>query len=146
MRYQQGKSVREVLAWLELQGVPTIRRNYHRLMLRVFLLLPLDQARELGVDEGLLRAVRTRYKLPVDPGGRRAPTVKKAPRRDYRQRQRRILADPRPKRASPPALEPHMKSERFERPGTTASVFSPGISSMALASGMRGTPENPEGY
>ena len=67
MRYHENKPVQHLLDWLKEKGVELTRRSYQRFITRVLHLMPLDQARELVANCGLLCAVRVRYKLTVDP-------------------------------------------------------------------------------
>ena len=53
MRYAENNSVKTVLAWLKEQGCEITDRGYHGFIARVLHLLPLDRARELGVDVDL---------------------------------------------------------------------------------------------
>ena len=103
MRYAENNPVKTVLAWLKEQGCVITDRGFHGYMARVLHRLPLDQARQLGVDVDLLRAVRVRYKLPVDPKRTRRVMGKPAPRHYSRAKRRKIGLPRKSKRAPAPA-------------------------------------------
>ena len=60
--------------------------------------MSLDQAKKLGVDVDLLRAIRVRLKLPADPRRARSTLGKPITRFDSRHRQRRLQTVPKAKR------------------------------------------------
>ena len=95
-----------VLAWLKEQDCAISRGSYHEFMARVLHLLPLEQAREMGVEVELLRAVRVRYKLLVDPKRARRVIGKPAPRHFSRAKRRKIGLPRKPR----PAPDPHAVS------------------------------------
>ena len=98
MRYRDNKPVAAVLAWLKDQNCVISRGSYQEFMARVLHVLSLEQAREFGVDIELLRAIRVRYKLPVDPRRARKAIGKPAPRHNSRAKRRKIglLHKPKP--------------------------------------------------
>ena len=103
MRYRENKPVAAVLVWLKEQSCMISRTSYHEFMARVLHMLSLDQARELGVDVELLRAVRVRYKLLVDPKRTRRVTGKPVPRHNVRAKRRTIGLSGKPKDTLPHA-------------------------------------------
>ncbi len=139
MRYQENNLVADVLAWLEEQSCGITEQGYHRFMTRVLRRLPVAQARELGVDLALLRAVRVRYKFPVDPKGGGAITAKRRPPHNVRAHRRRIV--PRPPEPLParrprhPARDVEQKSADVPRPLPVEPA--PGLPAL------RGTLDNP---
>ena len=109
MRYEGNQSVSHVLSWLASQNCVVTSRAYQYFHLRVLRLMSLDQAEKLGVDVDLLRAIRTRLKIPVDPRRVGSTLAKPIKRFDLRHRQRRIQIGPEVKR---PVVVPPPKSPR----------------------------------
>ena len=98
MRYEERKPVVIVLKWLEQQSCPIAFRSYKDFMGRVLRLMSLARAEALGVDVDLLRAVRVRLKLPLDPRRVRSTLGKPLTRFDSRHRSRRLQILPKAKR------------------------------------------------
>ena len=105
MRYRENLSVSRVLEWLKEQNCPISLRTYHEFITRVLYRLALDHAKELGVDVDLLRAVRVRYKLPVEPQRVRGVISKQRPPHNSRAKRRKIGLPRKPKLAvNPPTV------------------------------------------
>lgn len=146
MRYQENRTVKYVLAWLLEQNCAISRRSYHEFMLRVLRVLPLEQAREFGVSADLLRAIRVRYQMPVDPKGVRAGAGKSTPRHDSRARRRRIL--PVRKAQLARVSSAHVLRGEAHPAAAVAPLSSAGMVSppgQAEPPKMLGTMENPVG-
>ena len=142
MRYAEDNSVRTVLAWLKEQGCEITDRGFHGFMSRVLHLLPLEQARQLGVDVDFLRAVRVRYRLPVDPKRARRVKGKPAPRHFSRSKRRKIGLPRKPK----PAPVPTTASVR-QTPGVDAArppVAGIQIEVATPARKLHGNPSKPD--
>ncbi len=141
MRYQENNPVKVVLEWLRKQNCQITIRGYDQFLRRVLRLMPIKQAHELGVDVDLLRAIRIRYRLPVDPKGVRVALGKRRPAHHARARRRRIA--PRPKERPQP-LEPRLA----RRPvmavvGTATTERSPIAAAAPPVQKLRGTMDNP---
>ncbi len=106
MRYKEQKSVVQVVDWLKDKQCEVTGRAYHGFMLRVLRLMPLKQAEALGVDPSLLRAIRIRLKLPLDPKGKRVAVGKGTERYDHRRRRRRLASEPKSRPSAPPPTRP----------------------------------------
>ena len=146
-RYQGNQSVDKFLEWLKQHGCSISRRSYHEFVHRVLCLMSMKQARDLGVDVELLRAVRVRGKLPIDPKGVRAVTGKPTPRHDSRARRRRIL----PRRESRLVGKSLGHSTPKKNPPAATSASTPPReielpTKQSEAPKMRGTPEDPQGH
>ena len=146
MRYAEKKTVRTVLDWLKEQNCKIAPRSYHRYMLRVMRSMRLQQASNLGVDVELLRAIRVRYKLAVDPKRVRGAGAK-LPAHHVRAHRRRIFprSEPKPistpkeapKRTIPPAVATLTPTLRTAMASTLSQNEPPK---------MQGTAENPLGH
>ena len=151
MRYVENTSVEKVLAWIAEQGVSIARRTYQDFITRVLHLMPLAQAKDLGVNPELLKAIRVRYKLPVDPRRARVVVDKKAPWHNHRQRRRPIHVGPKPKRVAAAKLAPVAPARPQKRDRLDANQFPlPGMVGLPPDAKqyplMTGTPEKPAGY
>ncbi len=140
MRYQENRTVREVLGWLRDQDCPISRYSYQEFMRRVLRLLPVEQARDLGVDVEILRTIRVRLKMPINPRRARSTTIKPLPRHNARTRRRPIVPRPKNQPRPVPPRTPHRSSVP---PAKTALAL---VVEPLLPPKMRGTPEDPQGY
>lgn len=135
------------MVWLGEQGIIVTRRAYHLFFKRVLRVMPVAMAKTAGVDVALLRAVRVRHKLPLDPSGARVVSTKKAVRHDSPKRRRPITAEPRPKR--PKALPTAAHSPRGDYLNANQLTPVKAIVTAPVAKdapAMRGTAEAPIGY
>ena len=146
MRYEQRKSVPEVLAWLAAHGCVINKRSYQLFHWRVLRLMSLEQAQELGVDVDLLRAIRVRLKLPVDPRRIGSAFAKSIRRFDPRHRHRKIQVGPKPKRV-PLAMSPKPSHQPVGAPADSAQFPRAGLIPSGDATEeyvFRGDPAKPE--
>ncbi len=131
------KTVDNVREWLKKQNCPISVRGFDQFMRRVLRLVTMAQARRRGVDVDLLRAVRIRYQMPVDPRRTRALLGRRRPA--HHARARRWPIAPRSEKPPPPP-----RSAR-PRPISPVEVVAPSVVEPPPPK-MRGTPEAPQGY
>lgn len=111
-RYQQKRTVEDVLTGLSERGIKCKAASYHECLSKVLKRLSDDQATELGVDLPLLRAVRGRLGLPTGPSNARNSSRQSAGRFHARGQQRPVWVHRRarlpsaPPTASPPPVGP----------------------------------------
>lgn len=96
MRYQEKTGVEEVRAWLGMQNAACARKTLQKHLHRVLTRLDDRQAAALGVDLGLLRAVRRRLGLPLNPTDAPKAAPGSLARFDARGRQRGVWVRRRP--------------------------------------------------